>query len=171
MKKFGVKDAEVKQLLKHLADKSIAYSWKSSIGLPKTYEPSLQLVDGRLTTSIVIFYPEFSQLDFVQAADAAEIIGDQLAQVLDGGLPWDTEGVYGDLGEIACYIVKERREVVNSVKVDLEAVKQARLQEINVHDSLEKIMQVEDYVVPRVLEVYLLSRKSKFHEHFLSIYK
>lgn len=96
---------------------------------------------------------------------------DHLAEIFHGGLPWDKNGDYLALERLKCFIQLNSSPAYFKLKgFDQKNFDQqvATFKLINMKSSIIEILKVPGHVVPMVLEVYILSEKSKFLDIFAS---
>jgi len=123
--------------------------------------------DGVLKFSVIVSYVEFHQMDFIQQATENDLLSDHLKEIFKENLPWDGQGHYNykDLivfVELNCVDPKYRSPYhSNYEKTFFRIGKRAKFSDI---------LRVNGYVMPYVLELYVLSKSSPFFEKFLKEY-
>lgn len=73
-------------LIKACQDRGIVLG-KFSSNLPEMYKNPIRIENDHLFTSIIVFYPEFKQLDFIEKADVGTFLVDHLNLLIKDGLP------------------------------------------------------------------------------------
>lgn len=160
--------ARNEELRAALESKKVSYSRDFSTDLSRQFKPTFRVTDGQLTTSIVVYYPEFQQMDFIETAGENESLWDHVGCVLEGGLPWDLQRHYLDLHKVKVYLMLQKREVFCGSQCVLE---HPALAEVSPEASVLTALQTPNYVVPGCLEVFVVSVQSPFHQHFLATHK
>jgi hypothetical protein len=156
--------------MKHLNKKGIRYSASSSVDLPQIYQVHFGLIGKKVVTSMIIFYPEFSQLDFIEQAGETDCVFDILAEPLSSGLPWDDNKYYNDFASLKVFVVVANREALNASNFEPLPKNLNRLVEINPTQKVIDVLTIKEYVVPKILELYVLSTRSPFYKHFVGQY-
>jgi tetratricopeptide (TPR) repeat protein len=151
-----------------LESKGVSYSAQHSADIQRQFQPIFRAENGKLSTSIIVFYSEFQQMDFIQIAQEDESLFDHIACVLEEGLPWDTQKHYLDINDIAIYLFLQKRELFCGNQCSLT---HPRMVEVPATASILDALMTKDYVVPGCLEVFVVSTKSPFHKHFLTTHK
>lgn len=166
--KFKNMNNEKKELKKVLDSRFISYSMKFSVDIEKQHKPQFILSDGKIVTSLMIYYPEFQQMDFVMTANEDDYLFELIWGVTEQGLPWDVKKQYVNPESLRFFVMLEKREMFTGTQS--KQVHQC-LSEIDVNKTILEILQTPDYVVPGHLEIYMLSIESIFYKHFLETYK
>lgn len=169
-KEAYIKKNDLGRTIKHLNKKGIRYSASSSVNLPQVYQPHFGLIGKKVVTSMILFYPEFSQLDFIEQAHESDYVFDILAEPLSGGLPWDENKYYNDFSSLKVFVVAANRDALNDANFEPLPKNLNRLVEIIPTQKVIDVLTIKDYVVPKVLELYVLSTRSKFYNHFVGQY-
>jgi hypothetical protein len=165
-----IKHNSLEKTIAYLNKNDIMYSFKSTIDLPQIYQSSFSLEGGKISTSIIIFYPEFSQLDFIQDSKENDILFDHLVAPLEGGLPWDEKQYYNDYSSLKAFIVIGKRDILNNDRFNSVSIEKSKIVEVGQSQTIIEVLKTKDYIIPKVLEVYILSVKSPFYAHFISQY-
>lgn len=165
-----MKSATAAQLdLKRAVDlRGISYSMVSSADIPRQFSPKFEVRDSKLATSILVFYPEFQQVDTIQEASEDDSLFGHIASVLEEGLPWDANRNYLDPADVNLYLLLQRRELFTGTQCEFT---DQRLFKLDRKASVLEALRTKNYVVPGCLEVFLVSSKSPFEKHFLSKYE
>lgn len=165
-----IKQNDLGRTMKYLNKKGIRYSAASSVNLPQIYQPHFGLIGKKVVTSMIIFYPEFSQLDFIEQTNEGDFVFDILAEPLSSGLPWDENKYYDDFSSLKVFVVVANRDALNGDNFEALPKDLNRLVQITTTQKVIDVLTIKDYVVPKVLELYVLSTRSKFYNHFVGQY-
>eukprot|EP01017_Pseudomicrothorax_dubius_P004231 TRINITY_DN107_c0_g3_i3.p1 TRINITY_DN107_c0_g3~~TRINITY_DN107_c0_g3_i3.p1 ORF type:complete len:227 (-),score=70.36 TRINITY_DN107_c0_g3_i3:89-769(-) len=120
--------------------------------------------DGIFHVPIILAYPEFRQTDIIRDAKEDDPLEAHLATVLEYKLPWDIEGFY-DMESIECFIELNQIEPYRVVQGSTKQKK--GLKKIDISKTILQILQTKGFVLPQVIEVLIVSRRSKFYPLFL----
>ena len=155
------------ELKTRLEKHGISYSPKFSADIQREYHPKFGINSGQIMTSVTVFYPEFQQLDLIESAFENDTLYNHISSVLEEGLPWDLQRLYLDEDNVRIFLMVEKRETV----ADSQSPKISQsLVEIPKNQTVLQTLQTKNYIVPGNLEVYVVSTKSSFFSHFLSLY-
>jgi len=137
------------------------------VEIPLAYNQLLWVdKENQVHTPIVVYYPEFQQMDLIEDAREGDRLVDHLYKLFENGLPWDTQNHYRNFKDIHAFIE------INTGK-PLYALKRTKnhdesgFKKLRVEDTVGSTLKNPDYIVPMVLEVYIMSERS----HFFDIFK
>jgi len=136
------------------------------VEIPLAYNQLLWIdEENQIHTPIVIYYPEFQQMDLIQDSLEGDKIYDHLANLLENGLPWDTKGHYSNFKDLNVFIEintgKPLYMLKRNKKHDEYGFKRLKMDE-----TVGTLLKNPDYIVPMVLEIYVLSERSHFFDCF-----
>ena len=80
-----------------------------------------------------------------------DYLSDHLEQLFEGGLPWDTENSYD----------------LNSVNIYVELTNKTFLR-VNKSNTIIEIITKENFSLQMILEIYIVSPKSKYFNIFMA---
>lgn len=144
-------------------------SAKSNI--PGAYDADL-IVDnsGKIHTPILFYYPEFGQCDLIQDAHEDHTLHSHAFGLLERGLPWDVKKHYLESSYEIWVQLNAAPAVPEHAKHLQKENTKKRVVNIDPNWTILQILQTEGYVVPRYLEVIMVSPLSKFYELFKEKY-
>lgn len=145
----------------------ILYNENLTLQMPDTYQPTIKLVNDKLQLSVTFIYPEFNQFDFVKLVNQSDSIISVFATVYQQGLPWDENKLYTHVDDICFFVECDAQKPQNKYKYEM---KKKSLKKIEFMTNIIDTLKTERYVVPKVLEVIVLSKKSAFYAHFIGRY-
>lgn len=151
-----------------LESKGVSYSTQHSADIQRQFQPIFRVDNGKIVTSVVIYYSEFQQMDFIQSANEDESLFDHVACVLEEGLPWDSQRHYLDINDIQIFVLLQKRDLFCGAQYSQTHPKMVP---VSATASVLDALRTKDYVVPGCLEVFVVSTKSPFHAHFLATHK
>jgi tetratricopeptide (TPR) repeat protein len=162
---------EIQTLIASLNKKKILFSLGSSIKKYEIYDRKLELTSGNeLLVPIVFIYPQFGQFDIVEKVSEKEPLIESIKKVVGEGLPWDQNEEYTDFGEMEFFLQLNKESPINDFRESKEKYETSlfKLDKlVMVNGTLLQILQTQNYVLPTVLEIVVLSKKSSFYEHFM----
>jgi tetratricopeptide (TPR) repeat protein len=162
---------EMQKLISVLNSKKILLSLSSSIKKHEIYNRRLELnSNDELVIPIVFIYPQFGQFDIVEKVSEKEALIESVKKVVAGGLPWDQNNEYVDFGEMEFFLQLNKGTPVNDFrdkKENLETTLYKLDKLVMVNGTVLDILNTENYVLPTVMEIVVLSKKSSFYEHFM----
>ena len=162
---------EIQALISILNKKKILFSLGSSIKKHEIYDRKLKLTkNNELLVPIVFIYPQFGQFDLVDEVSEKEALIESVKKVVAEGLPWDHNKEYVDFGEMEFFLQLNKESPINDFRESKEGFETSlfKLDKlVMVNGTLLEVLQTQNYVLPTVLEIVVLSKKSSFFEHFL----
>lgn len=75
---------------------------------PQLFNSRVFVRDGRLVWPVILFYPEYKIMDYIQEFDEGDTFYDQLSQVFESCPEWDKEGKYR-VGKINVYFEDDKK--------------------------------------------------------------
>lgn len=99
---------------------------------------------------------------------------DHLVEVFQNGLPWDANKDYVSFDRLKCFIHLNSTSAFYKLKGFDPQKYDPQVQtfkSINAKLSIREILQIPGHVIPMVLEIYVLSEKSKFLDMFVGYNK
>ena len=128
-------------------------------------------IRDRLLVPIIFIYPQFGQFDLIENVLETQPLIQSIEKAIGKGLPWDENKEYLDFGEMEFFVQLNKDKPVNefreeNTKIESSLFKLDKL--VIVNKTLLQILQTKDYVLPTVLEIIILSKKSSFYEHFMN---
>lgn len=154
-------------LLQHCIKNGILYSDQPTLKLPDTYTPRFYVEDGALVTSVIFIYPEFGQFDFVDEAYDNNLLEDVFSTVYGEGLPWDGNKYYTSFSDIEFYVELNAKRPLNDAGYQSKPL---QLMQLSLPTDLRSVLKTPEFIVPKTLEIIVLSKASNFQKHFLKRY-
>ncbi|XP_064214481.1 DNA polymerase interacting tetratricopeptide repeat-containing, protein of 47 kDa isoform X2 [Tribolium castaneum] len=78
---------------------------------PQLFNSRVAIRDGRLVWPVVLFYPEYKIMDYIQEFDECDCFSEQLSQVFETRPEWDCEGKYR-VGNLNVYFEDKKNRIV-----------------------------------------------------------
>lgn len=156
------------ELKQYIDVRGLSYSTVPSADIPRQFSPVFEVKNNKLVTSVIVFYPEFQQMDFIQEALEDDLLFNHVASVLEEGLPWDSNRHYLDPADVNVYLLLQRRELFTGFQCEFS---DQRLHKVDKKSTVLEALKTKNYVVPLCLEVFIVSKKSAFEGHFVSKYE
>ncbi|XP_044261369.1 DNA polymerase interacting tetratricopeptide repeat-containing, protein of 47 kDa [Tribolium madens] len=75
---------------------------------PQLFNSRMTIKDGRLVWPVILFYPEYKIMDYIQEFDEGDTFFEQLSQVFETRPEWDAEGKYR-VEKLNVYFEDEKR--------------------------------------------------------------
>ena len=165
-----MKRQKLGNLLQKLSQESILLGEKPTIQMQAIYQKKLRVEEKVLKIPIVFIYPQFGQFDIVEDCRLEGKLIDAVRQTIGEGLPWDNNKEYDDFGQMDFYLELDKQYALNEFR-KTEDIGEHRIHKLDklviVNQPLKKILNVGGLVLPRALEVVVVSTKSNFHAHFV----
>ena len=165
-----MKRQKLGNLLQKLSQENILLGEKPTIQMQAIYQKKMRVEDKVLKIPIVFIYPQFGQFDIVEDCTLEGKLIDAVRQTIGEGLPWDSNKEYDDFGQMDFYLELDKQCALNEFRKaeDIGAHRILKLDKlVIVNQPLKKILNVEGLVLPRALEIVVVSTKSNFHAHFV----
>lgn len=136
----------------------------------RPFEPEIDVDGEDLSLPILFLFPEHAQVDFAKEVHQHTVIWSLFEQIMeqDGGFAWDSTGDYKPPHIELCAIV-EQTSPINPPKPESPPYQKPKLRRkivIGEDTTFAQILDVEDYVMPKVFEVFVTSKKTPFFSHF-----
>lgn len=136
----------------------------------RPFEPELEIDGEDLSLPVLFLFPEHAQVDFAKEVNQHTVIWSLFEQILeqDGGFAWDSAGNYRPPDIELCAIV-EQTPPINPPKPGSAAYEKPKLRRkiiIGQDTTFAQILDVEDYVMPKVFEVFVTSKRTPFYSYF-----
>lgn len=164
-----MKRQKLGNLLQKLGEHKILLGEKPTIQMQSIYEKKMRVEENRLKIPIIFIYPQFGQFDIVEDFEVSGKLIDAVRQTIGQGLPWDKANEYDDFGKMDFYVELDKQTALNEYREEKKIGKH-RLHEVDklviVNKPLLEILTVPGLVLPRSLEILVVSQKSDFHGHF-----
>jgi len=103
-----------------------------------------------------------------------DILLDHLLEVFKTGLPWDNNQDYSSIDRLKCFIHLNSTVPYYKLKGFDPKMFDNQIQTFKVVEmksSIAKVMGIQGHVIPMVLEIYIVSEKSKFFDVFVNCNK
>jgi len=118
-----------------------------------------------LNFSIIVTYPEFQQMDFIQKARETDLLKDHLLEILKNPLPWDEKKYYSYDN---CVAFVELNCVTPLYRFDKHTNYQDGYKRVNRNRPLSETLTLNGYVLPFLLEIFVVSKVSPFIDKFMT---
>lgn len=155
------------ELFLHLKKHEILYSNQPTLQIPESYQHVFKVENDYIVTSVLFIYPEFGQFDFIDEAADSNMVSEVFDTVYGEGLPWDEHGYYKDVSNIEFFIELNSKQPLNNPEYIKRPIK---LSKINAELDLLSLMKIPEYVIPKVIEIIVLSKASNFYSYFINKY-
>jgi len=120
--------------------------------------------ENELRFSVILTYIEFNQIDFIQDVSENDLLTDHLKEIFKEKLPWDDKGFY-EYKDLAIFVE------LNSVEPMFKSQNHTNFERgflrIGRRKRFSDIFRINGYVMPFVLELYVLSKASPFFDKFM----
>lgn len=135
--------------------------------LPGAYDSELCVDNsGKIHTPILFYYPEFGQCDLIQDASEDHTLHSHAYGLLERGLPWDLKKHYLESTYEVWLQTQAAKPVPEHAKYLQKESSKKKIVNIDPNWTILTILRTEGYVVPKYLEVIMVSPMSKFYEVF-----
>ena len=116
---------------------------------------------------ILIYYPEFNQTDFIQNSSENDILKDHFTEIFKDPLPWDQFGFYKNWQDLKYFIqIKSSNPLYQLKTHNLKQYNEIGFKNVKLGETINDVLRIEGHVIPKILEIYVVSEHSPFYNIF-----
>ena len=135
--------------------------------LPEAVEMQIDLDNkGKLHFPVLLLYDEYMQTDFIQDWQEDQTVREVLTPIFCTQAPWDSNHDY-TMQTIEVYIELDQTKPLDG-RYDLPEKKATKkYQKVALNETLIKILQNSNYIIPQYPILKIISNESDFKDSFL----